>query len=66
MEYDGTKILKALEARADFYRKKPTFLRLGQHLMNTLEPSEINPKIFYEEDPEKAFSAFLDDYCRAP
>lgn len=36
--------------------------RVGQYLMNTLVPSEINPTIFYEIDSGKALGTFFNTY----
>lgn len=36
--------------------------RLGQYLMNRLQPTTVNPEIFYEESTAIAYCKFLNEY----
>lgn len=51
---------------SEYSKPRPIRQRLGQWLMNRLEPSTVDPVIFYEEDDTKAFTLFRDKYCVAP
>lgn len=54
-----------IEAEISRYQRTPELrdnLRLGQHLMNALLPTESNPDIFYCVDDDKALKMFVDAY----
>lgn len=53
-----------IEACIVWYRDPRQTQRLGQYLMNTLRPDEVNPKIFYETDARKAELLFYSEYVQ--
>ena len=49
-------------AACDEWNRSRKSQRLGQYLMNTLCPQEVNPTIFYETDPSLAGNLFFKEY----
>ena len=45
------------------WKKDQKHQRMGQYLMNQLVPKEVNSTIFYEEDPDTAYKAFVAMYA---
>lgn len=38
------------------------YLRWGQYFLNTYYPNESNPKLYYEENPDKAMDLIRKEY----
>lgn len=62
-EFDQEKLEKMYVAMDKYYRLTNTKLRMGQFLMNTLEPHATNPTIFYEQNDAKSVVMFMETYC---
>jgi len=71
MTRDNTRIpvQACINARLKYFKEGRQTLRLGQFLCSELLPKGQDPldtmNVWYEEDPNKAFEAFVEIFCGA-
>lgn len=58
-------LLRTVNQWVDEESVKPRAVRqrLGQWLMNRLEPKTVDAEVFYEENAKKAYLLFEEKYC---
>lgn len=69
--YDTQKLELVYTTVTNFHKEQETYkrsnrifpIRLGQYLMNLLEPNSVNTEIFYETKDSKALVKFIETYC---